>query len=76
MTRELHAKENLVKTSIEVKSKGEGEAIKKGLGADSVARATVVTLGVLADLSGPQQERVLRNVNEALDDAARSGEAK
>jgi len=58
-----------VRTTIEVKSKVEGAHIARGIG-DPVTRATAIVTGVLLDLLPAQRERVLRNTNEALKDAA------
>jgi hypothetical protein len=63
-----------LKTTLEVKSKSEGEALKRGLG-DPVTRATATVVGVLLGVPEHQRVRVLRNVNEALADDAQGGAA-
>lgn len=62
-----------MKTTLQVKSKEEGEAIVRGL-ADPVTRATVVMVGLLSGLSQTKRDRVIRNTQEALNDAAEDEE--
>ena len=57
-----------MKASIDVKNRAEGDAIKKGL-ADPVTRATAGVVGILLDVPAHQRARVLRNVNEAIEDS-------
>jgi hypothetical protein len=58
-----------MKTTIEVKSKKEGELIKRGLD-DPVTRAFVQVVGSLLPLTPRARERVLIFVKDSLDEEA------
>lgn len=55
----------MVQHRIEVDSKEQGTAVDKAL-ANKVAKAAVVVIGVMSDLSAVEQERVLKFVTESL----------